>query len=548
MILASSIAVREWALILRAHAGWFVGIGAVLLGCVADGSELHSARDAQPDASGEVDARDDATAVPEDDVSDVHAGDALDAEAGAVDTATDATDATSPTINFAPAPVVADAAFADFFRHDRVQPIELRVEQAEWDALIAHMLEYAAVDDRMRTGRYFRATFVYTAADGHEQTLGEVGFRTRGNTTRVLPEAADGRYQRAHFKLKFDATFDLEPGTTAYRDRDERRFRGLKELNLKWERDDDPSQIRELYAFEMFRRVGAQVPRTAPVALTLTIGGVPVYFGLYLGLEEIDKPFLRRRLGSLDNDGDLYKCLWLHEGPATLEPVTNPRAIGSKDWQRDYRPSYDLATNEATSEHARLRELITQLDELDGEGLRSWLDSHFEVETFLRTLAMNVLIGMPDDYWAMGNNYYLYFGPERALFIPWDYDHGLGGGWGGEPVWSHEGIATADVFTWMNLNAAWWRPDTRHPLVDKVLAIAAYRERYVALLRAFIDPGNELFGPATWEAMYATQAPLYAPWLVNDTGEGQRMERTGVEQAFMATKLRSVREQLDADR
>ncbi len=57
------------------------------------------------------------------------------------------------------------------------------------------------------------------------------------------------------------------------------------------------------------------------MALTLTIGGIPVNFGLYLGLEEIDKPFLRRRLGSLDNDGDLYKCLWLNEGPATLEPV-----------------------------------------------------------------------------------------------------------------------------------------------------------------------------------------------------------------------------------
>lgn len=78
---------------------------------------------------------------------------------------------------------------------------------------------------------------------------------------------------------------------------------------------DDPSQLRELYAYEMFRRVGVQVPRTAPVALTFSIGGAPTYFGLYLALEEIDKPFLARRLGSSNNDGDLYKCLWAHEGP-----------------------------------------------------------------------------------------------------------------------------------------------------------------------------------------------------------------------------------------
>lgn len=39
-------------------------------------------------------------------------------------------------------------------------------------------------------------TFVYRAADGHEEIVGDVGFRTRGNTTRVVPEDADGRLHR----------------------------------------------------------------------------------------------------------------------------------------------------------------------------------------------------------------------------------------------------------------------------------------------------------------------------------------------------------------
>lgn len=79
-----------------------------------------------------------------------------------------------------------------------------------------------------------------------------------------------------------------------------------------------------------------------------------------------------------------------------------------------------------------------------------------------------------------------------------------------------------------------------------MLAIPAYRERYAALLAAFIDPDKDLFGITSWEAIYEAQAPLYAPYLVNDTGEGQHMARTGVEEAFMAAKIRSVREQLDA--
>ncbi|MFO0745500.1 MAG: CotH kinase family protein [Myxococcota bacterium] len=508
-----------------------------LMACGDDGPSVEVEVAPDTDAVGDVEA----------DADD--AGDAVGADVDALDadleTAVDADDGEAWTSPFEPAPIEADADFRELFRHDRVQPIELRVTQSEWDALIAHMLEYAAIDGEMRSGRYFKATFVYTAPDGHQEVLEDVGFRTRGNTTRVLPEDADGLYHRAHFKLKFDATFDLTPGTPEYVTRDARRFRGLKEMNLKWDRDDDPSQIRELFAYEMFRRAGVLVPATAPVALTFTIGDTPVYFGVYLGLEEIDKPFLARRLGGDQNDGDLYKCLWQGFGPATLEPITDPRAVGIKDWETNYRPAYDLATNEETSHHERLHALIDALATLDGEALATWLDAHFDVEGFLRFLAMNVLVGMPDDYWAMGNNYYLYFGPERATFLPWDYDHGLGGGWGGEPVWSLDGIATADVFAWKNLNAAWWKPGTKHPLVDKILVIPRYRARYVELLRAMLEPRNHLFALPEWEAIEAAQATLYAPLLVNDTGEGEVMEDTGVERAYFVTKTQSVESQLD---
>jgi len=448
-----------------------------------------------------------------------------------------------PTL--APWPVAADVSFEAFFRRDVVQRVTLRVERAEWDALIAHMLAYAAIDPAMRTNRYFRATLVHTSPDGADEVLDEVGFRTRGNTTRDLPEDSDGAFHRAHFKLKFDALFDLGPGTPAFEARDARRFRGMKELSLKWERGDDPSQIRELFAYDLLRRIGVPAPRVGPVALTFEIGGEPVYFGLYLAIEGVDKPFLTKRVGADRNDGDLYKCLWLHEGPATLEPITNPRAVGVKDWERDYRPAYDLQTNEETSTHADLYALIEALDTLEGDALATWLEGRFEVEALLRWLAANVLIGMPDDYWAMGNNYYLYFGPERALFIPWDYDHGLGGGWGGEPAWSHAAIATADVFGWKNLNAAFGRHGARHPLIDKLLVIPRYRARYVELLRALIDPARGLFGSATWAALYEAQAPLYAPWLVNDTGEGEVMQRTGAEERWIDTRVESVRAQLD---
>lgn len=513
--------------------GFAVWLGA----CAGDGNTGREVID-----TFEVDTRDvdvaEVTEVDDPDVADV--SDVTDPDVADTTTVPDTQEQdTGPTLG--PWPVNAGADFESFFRTDTVQRVTLRVAPAEWDALITHMLEYAAIDGSMRTNRYFRADFVHTRDDG-ETVVQEVGFRTRGNTTRELPEE-DGHYRRAHFKVKFDALFDLTPGTAAYLERDERRFAGLKELSFKWGRETDPSQIRELFAYELFRKVGVFVPRVVPVDLTFEIGSQKIHYGVYLGIENIDKPFLGKRFGS-DNDGDLYKCLWLNEGPATLTPITNPRAVGVKDWIRNYRPAYDLQTNEESSAHEDLFDLIETLANPNNGFLSEWLDTHFDIEHLLRAVAVNVLVGMPDDYWAMGNNYYLYFGAAKTRFIPWDYDHGLGGGWGGEPGWDHDQIADSDPFVWKNLNRA-FGVNVDHPLVDRLLRIPKYREQYAKILGAILESGH--FSPEAWRDLYDRQAPLYAPYLANDTGEGgidEVMEPAG-EEAWIARRIRAVHAALD---
>lgn len=503
---------------MRGH-GW-MGIVSLLIGCVGDG-----AGQGQKDTVEVVD----------------NGQDVLDANEVDPDTSTDVAVDTSSG-GFAPWPVVGGTEFETFFRTDTVQRVTLRVAQDEWDALIAHMLEYAAIDGNMRTNRYFRADFVHQG-EGGVTVMEEVGFRTRGNTTREVPEE-DGVFRRAHFKVKFDALFDLAPGTPEYATRDERRFVGIKELSFKWGRERDPSQIRELFAYDLFRKVGVPVPRVVPVDLTFQIGERTIHYGLYLGIENVDKPFLGKRFGS-DNDGDLYKCLWLNEGPATLTPLTNPRSVGVKDWTRNYRPAYDLQTNEESSSHQDLFELIGTLSNPDNGYLSDWLDRHFDVEHFLRALAVNVLVGMPDDYWAMGNNYYLYFGAARTRFIPWDYDHGLGGGWGGEPAWDHDQIADSDPFVWKNLNRA-FGVNVDHPLVDRLLRIPQYRSRYAEILGGILDAGH--FSPEAWRSLFDRQAPLYLPYLATDTGEGaiDLMEPAG-EEDWIARRIATVRAALERE-
>ena len=53
------------------------------------------------------------------------------------------------------------------------------------------------------------------------------------------------------------------------------------------------------------------------------------------------------------------------------------------------------------------------------------------MELLLKTYAVNVAVGMWDDYWCNQNNYYLYFNTSdkydyRFWFIPYDYDNTLG--------------------------------------------------------------------------------------------------------------------------
>jgi spore coat protein H len=111
---------------------------------------------------------------------------------------------------------------------------------------------------------------------------------------------------------------------------------------------------------------------------------------------------------------------------------------------------------------------------LSGDAFRIYIAQHFDVESFLRLLAVGALNGNPDDYRAMGNNYYLYHDPinNHWHMIPYDYDHGMGQGWDGLGNYSLD----LDLIAWRNLTGK------SHPLAEKILAIPAYRAQYVNYL------------------------------------------------------------------
>lgn len=430
--------------------------------------------------------------------------------------------------------------FFRLFRDDTVKILTISISPEEWQGMLQDMARMRPIDDRMRTGNYRRATLTYEDKDG-KITLENVGIRTKGNTSRILPQDGQG-YHRAHFKIKFNETFDYEEDSQAYRELSQRSFMTLDALILKANMWNDPSFVHEKYAYDLMREAGLKVPQISMTKVIFKIGDKTVDYGVYSMVEPIDKSFLEKRYTNAQ--GNLYKSLWQNFGPATLEPITQSKAVGIKDWTKNYRPSYDLKTNKDNADHTVLLTFIEKLNSLDGEELKAYLEETFEVDTFLKFMALNMLLGMPDDYWAMGNNYYLYFNPQGKLeFLPYDYDQCLGSGWDGNLPRGLVSIATANILKWNNSAAILSGQPSSRPLVEKILSFDDYKDRYLKYLKDFSMAQDSPFSYSRFMALYESVEALYGPLMKNDTMESSTMTLSN-EEWYFETKLRSVESQL----
>jgi spore coat protein CotH len=442
----------------------------------------------------------------------------------------------------APTTAVYPIDYADLFDNSKVHHFKIVMSKEEYDGLANDMLDYQGTDGSMRTGNYRKADLYYSDDNG-EIFVDEVGIRTKGNMSRILPVDEAGLH-RFHFKIKFDETFDIQEGSAEYEVRNNRSFGGVSELNFKINDGTDPTNIREIFAYDLINDFGVTAPKASMATLTFVIDGVEHNFGVVRYIESVDKNFLAERFGKKMNDGNLYKCLWQNYGPASLMPLKREAEIGVKDWTLNYRPTYDLKTNKEEKNYQDLKDFITSLNTLEADELKTYLDKSFSVDRFLKAQALDVVLGEIDGYWSMGNNYYLYFNEDGITeWIPFDYEHVLAAGWDSDPYWSYEGIATSDIYQWNNLNAQMYDKNSTHPLMDKLLQIDTYKSKYEEYLRALIDPANNYFTYTRFMDLYNQLYQLYGSSVDNEMKEGN-VWSLGNEQWYFNTKTDSVAKQL----
>ena len=403
------------------------------------------------------------------------------------------------------------------FNPDELGKIILVFDRSEWNKHLDYCdLELHHEENVVAKGFYF-------AKDNKEWFFKDIGFRIRGNTSRIRPQDFIGKYVPAHFALDFEEWLTKEDDA----DKKEKKLAGAaKGLILKRFKD-DPTYSREIYGYNMFRQNGIWIaPRAAYTRLIIQIQEADgsyetINYGVYAMIEEVKKQFLKERTtpesgGNLtSNKGNLWKLSWPSDfknidansiGEESSKKITdtNGNVTGIKVQSFPYDFKSGGLFEEAKTQ---LIDFINELnalpnckdgnnDEADIATIKDFYTNKMDGDLFLRTYAVNVILGMWDDYWMNSNNFYFYFDESgKAYFIPFDYDNILGVNGLNTDIAKHSPIA------WGNLD------DGNRPLIQKILQVPEYMQAYKAYLdlysneESYFDDDKSIERIKKWQEM-----------------------------------------------
>ena len=212
-----------------------------------------------------------------------------------------------------------------------------------------------------------------------------VGIRFKGNSS-LMSTWSSGIY-KLPLRLDFDALEDEHPEIA------DQRFFGFEKLSLasNWS---DSSYLREKVTHDIFREARVPAPHTAFYRLYIDVGQGPTYFGLYAMTEIPDNPMLQSQFG--DDSGNLYKpdIQLGHLQSGRLRQAVE-RGRGGLERRR--------------GRHCRAARRSNRRG-----AWRAGLEAVFNVDGFLRWLAVNTVIENWDTYGRMAHNYYLYGNPSET--------------------------------------------------------------------------------------------------------------------------------------
>jgi PKD repeat protein len=264
----------------------------------------------------------------------------------------------------------------------------------------------------------------------------------------------------------------------------------------------DATLIQEKLTYDMlnFAGVPASFVSYAEMWTDFTDDTQPAEFwGVYTLIERVDRKFLASRFGTDNRHGNLYKASHAQRGPMDLI-YYGPDITDYPTQNGQY--AYGKMTNEEENDYSDVIQLAYVIDGASydtPEDFAQALEAVFNVDSFLRYMAVMVTVSSWDYYPYTGNNFYLYNNPgtNRFEWIPWDQT------WGGDPSMS---LYEIEGFGLME----------RAPLTENIFKVPRYRQKFAA----YVDLLSRHW--FNYENIYQQSAKhhqLIAPYVSQSTGD-----------------------------
>ncbi|KAI8148960.1 coth protein-domain-containing protein [Fennellomyces sp. T-0311] len=308
------------------------------------------------------------------------------------------------------------------------------------------------------------------------QTLTEMVY-IRGDELQTFKDVElelAGRGSRFSPKLSYNIKIPKESGETLY---------GYRRMKLR-ALFSDPSYLRESLAYAAIKSTGLASSdfSYARVFINNETAG---FFGV---IENYKNPWFRNEFGDGDDDysqGNAYQGMVSSEAASVFNHTSDLSYYGDNvtayaDGQ--YKIKED--PSEGEPDFRPLMELTKFLSEAPTESddaVEQW-EQHFNMDSVLRSMALEVLLGYSDGYIAMIDNYYLYqdgVDSQRFIYIPSDLDLTFG-----STMIKLTDMLSGDYRTYPGLLA--------RPLTSQFLRVPQFKEQYETLLKDLV---RELVNP-----------------------------------------------------
>ena len=363
-----------------------------------------------------------------------------------------------------------------------VPEVRITIKDNDWQTLLN------AFNRDINTQQYIPADVTYSEG-GRTEEVTKAGLRLKGNTSRRYPGEA-GNLNHVHFGLHFNEYVDGQ------------KLLGTTRLDLKWFKD-DPAYCREVYCYDLFQRAGVWTAISSGYTrLWVKIGNKETYMGVYELMEHVKGDYIKRRQKEFGGkDGHLWKSRGnLRDASASM---------GADDNKTFFTYEYKSDAADFPAAKAQLQAFIRDLNGKSGEAFFTWAAEAMDVPLLLKTYAVNVVVGMWDDYWNNNNNHYFYFNPAGKFFlIPYDYDNTLGtclrcGG--------QSDAGRQDPLNWGH---------RENPLIVKLLQKPQWRDMYISYMKELCS--GDFRADASISRIKEWHAAI-EKYIPNDTGEDMKI-------------------------